>query len=100
MWYRFSKNKVKGQLRIDSAQVAWYDMEKGGCCFDESWITHRGDDVETLQNIGMWLTYVELDENADKRDKSRVFIYMDDGDRYELKLEKLDKEKRYNNFYD
>lgn len=99
-WYRFFKDKVKGQLKIDKAQVAWYDMEYGGRCFDESWIVHNGDDVKTLQDIGMWLTYVELDENADKCDKSRVFIHMDDGNSYELKLVKLDKSKRYSNFYD
>ena len=99
-WYRFFKDKVKGQLRIDRAQVAWYDMDHGGKCFDESWIIHKGDDIKTLHRIGEWLTYVELDRNADKCDKSRVFIHMDDGESYELKLEKLDKNKRYNNFYD
>ena len=99
-WYRFFKDKVKGQLRIDRAQVALYDMERDGDCFDESFIVHKGDDVKTLQDIGMWLTYIELDENADKCDKSRVFIHMDDGERYELKLVKLDKNKRYSNFYD
>ena len=99
-WYRFLKDEVKGQLRIDRAQVAWYDMDHGGKCFDESWIVHKGDDIETLQHIGEWLTYVELDKDADKCDKSRVFIHMDDGERYELKLEKLDKNKRYSNFYD
>ena len=99
-WYRFFKDKVKGQLKIDRAQVAWYDMERGGSCFDESWIVHKGDDVKTLKDIGMWLTYVELDENVDKCDKSRVFIHMDDGELYELKLVKLDKNKRYSNFYD
>jgi hypothetical protein len=97
-WYRFFKDKVKGQLKIDRAQVAWYDMDRNGDCFDESWIIHEGDDVQTLQSIGMWLTYVELDEN--KCDKSRVFIHMDDGEQYELKLIKLDKNKRYSNFYD
>ena len=99
-WYRFFKDKVKGQLRIDKAQVAWYDMERDGSCFDESWIINKGDDVETLQHIGMWLTYIELDENSTKCDKSRVFIHMDNGERYELKLVKLDKNKRYSNFYD
>ena len=99
-WYRFLKDKVKGQLRIDKAQVAWYDMERGGSCFDESWIIHKGNDRETLESIGMWLTYVELDESADKCDKSRVFIHMDDVERYELKLIKLDKNKRYSKFYD
>ena len=99
-WYRFFKDKIKGQLRIDRVQVCWYDMERNGYCFDESWIMHKGDDVKTLQGIGMWLPYVELDKNADKCDKSRVFIHMDDGEVYELKLEKLDKNKRYSNFYD
>lgn len=99
-WYRFFKDKVKGQLRIDKVQVAWYDMERGGSCFDEDWIIHKGDDVKTLQEIGMCLTYVELDKDADKCDKSRVFIHMDDGEQYELKLVKLDKNKRYSNFYD
>lgn len=100
-WYRFFKDKVKGQLKVDKVQVAWYDMEHNGSCFDESWITHKGDDVKTLQNIGMWLPYVELDLDADKCDKSRVFIYMDDGDTYELRMEKLSKEqlKQCGEFY-
>lgn len=99
-WYRFFKGAIKGQLRIDKVQVAWYDMERGGSCFDESWVIHKGDDIETLQHIGMWLTYVELDENENKRDKSRVFIHMDDGEQYELKLEKIEKGRRCNKFYE
>lgn len=89
-WYRFFKDKVKGQLRVNRAQVCWYDMEQGGICFDESWIFHKDDDVKTLQSIGEWLPYVELDLNADKCDKSRVFIHMDDGSVYELLMKKID----------
>ena len=93
MWYRFFKDKVKGQLKIDKVQVCWYDMERGGSCFDESWLVHKGNDVETLEHIGHWLTYVELDLNANKCDKSRVFIHMDDGEVYELLTKKLSKEE-------
>lgn len=93
MWYRFFKDKVKGQLKIDKVQVCWYDMERGGSCFDESWFVHKGNDTKTLEHIGKWLTYVELDLNADKCDKSRVFIHMDDGDVYELLTKKLSKEE-------
>ena len=91
-WYRFFKDEVKGQLKVDRAHVAFYDMERGGSCFDESFIVHKGDDVETLHRIGEWLTYVETDE-VDKYDRSRVFIHMDDGSVYELLMKKIDKEQ-------
>ena len=98
-WYKFFKDEIKGKLRVDRAQVAWYDMERNGDCFDEDWILHKGDDVEMLQSIGECLTYIELDENADKCDKSRVFIHMDDGSVYELLAKKIDKGVRCSNFY-
>jgi hypothetical protein len=101
MWYKFLKDQPIGQLRVERAHLAWYDMERGGDCFDENFIFHQGNNVETLKSIGMWLPYVEMDINADKRDKSRVFICMDDGEVYELLLKKLTKEEfeKCNNFY-
>lgn len=100
-WYKFKEGEIKGKLRVERAQVAWYDMERNGDCFDENWIVHKGDDVEMLQSIGKYLlTYIELDENADKCDKSRVFIHMDNGDEYELLAKKIDKGVRCSNFYD
>ena len=92
-WYRFFKDKIKGQLKVDRAQVCFYDMTRGGSCFDESFVVPDGDDRKALQQIGMMLTYIELDPNANKRDKSRVFIHMDDGEVYELQMRKLSKEQ-------
>ena len=37
MWYKFIKGEPKGKLRINRVQVAWYDMENNGDCFDESY---------------------------------------------------------------
>ena len=101
-WYKFIEGEPLGRLRVDKAQVCWYDMERlNGDCFDEGWIVHKGDNVETLQRIGKCLTYIELDENENKYDKSRVFIHMDDGSVYELLMKKLSKEEwiKCDNFY-
>lgn len=101
MWYKFIEGEPRGRLRIDRVQVAWYDMDRNGDCFDEDWIMHNGDNIETLQKIGVNLPYIETDINANKCDKSRVFIHMDDGNVYELLMKKLDKKQlaACNNFY-
>ena len=92
-WYKFEKGKTKGQLKVGRAQVCWYDMTRGGSCFDESFVVPDGDDRKTLQQIGMMLTYVETDPSAKKCDKSRVFIHMDDGSVYELEMRKLSEKQ-------
>ena len=101
-WYKFIEGEPIGRLRVDKAQVCWYDMERlNGGCFDEDWIIHKGDDIETLERIGKCLTSIELDLNANKCYKSRVFIQMDDGSEYELLMKKIDKDRvrEYSNFY-
>ena len=47
------------------------------------------------------LKIVETVEDENNSDRSRVFVHMDNGDVYELKMEKLSKEQleHYNNFY-
>lgn len=92
MWYKFEKGVPIGSPRIKHYQVAWYDMERNGDCFDESF--HKPE------NINKVITYVETIEDEGHRDRARVFAIFDDGDEYELKLVKLDKNKRYSNFYD
>lgn len=78
--------------KIKEYQIAWYDMERNGNCFDESFYPPK--------KINEVIDYVETIENENWRDRRRVFVYFDNGDRYELKLEKLDASKRYSNFYD
>ena len=92
-WYRFIKGEIKGRLKVKRAQVCFYDMTRGGSCFDESFIENDGDDVETLEEMGKWLTYIETDPNANNCDKSRVFVHMDDGEVYELQMRKLSPEE-------
>lgn len=102
MWFKFEKEKSKGKLRIKHVQVAWYDMERNGDCFDESFIFPVPEnESKTLKNIGMILPYVETVEDEGKSDRSRVFVHFDNDDVYELKMEKLSNEQieKCSNFY-
>ena len=103
MWWHFKKGKPKGKLRIERIQVAWYDMEHNGDCFDESIIKNGGDEKDILNRLGLLITYVDMDEDTDKNkvDRSRVFVYMDNGDCYELHVRKLTKkqQRECTNFY-
>lgn len=78
--------------KIIGYHVAWYNMERDGSCFDESFYPP--------EKINEVINHVETVENENWCDRTRVFVRMDNGDEYELKLEKLDKNKRYSNFYD
>ena len=55
MWYRFEKGESKGKLRVERVQVAWYDMEQNGDCFDEDFVLPKDNDAKTLENRGMIL---------------------------------------------
>lgn len=101
MWFKFKKGKSNGELRVKQAQVCWYDMTQNGDCFDESWIIPKNNDIKTLENIGHILPYVETSEDESKQDRSRVFVHMDNGDVYELLMNKLSKDQfqECNNFY-
>lgn len=102
MWFKFRKGISKGILRVKNVQIAWYDMERNGECFDESFVLPSPEgESKTLENIGMILPYVETEEDKTKSDRSRVFVHFDNGDVYELKMEKLSKEQiaKCNNFY-
>ena len=98
MWYKFIKGEPLGKLKVNRVQTCWYDWESSGDCFDESWTMPGENDVETLKEIGMRLPYVGTVEG---NGGSRVFIHMDDGDVYELLLNKLSKEQHAecNNFF-
>lgn len=93
MWFKFKKGEPKGKLRVKQVQLAWYDMERNGDCFDESWILPSGDDQEMLKSVGTWLPYVETVEDEGKCDRSRLFVHMDNGDVYELLMKKLSREE-------
>lgn len=92
MWYRFEKGNPFGIPRVKEYQVAWYDMDMDGSCFDESF--YQPDE------IGMVIPYVETIEDENHHDRSRVFVHFDNGDIYELKLEKIEKGRRCSKFYD
>ena len=68
-------------------------MEQNGDCFDEDFVEHDG--------IDRVIPYVETIKDENKTDRSRVFVHIDNGDVYELKMEKLSKEEfeKCNNFY-
>ena len=103
MWWKFKKGDPKGELRVEQVQVAWYDMKNNGDCFDESFIKNDGNDKELLNRLGICTTYVDMNEDADKDKvyRSRVFVYMDNCDCYELEMRKLNKEQQIEcrNFY-
>ena len=81
MWYRFEEGEPFGIPRIKEYQVAWYDMEHNGSCFDESF--YKPYQINTV------ITYVETIEDINNCNRTRVFVNFDNGDVYELKLHKL-----------
>ena len=95
MWWKFKKGEPKGKLRIKRLQVCWYDMENDGRCFDESFIENDGDEKDLLNKLGLWTTYVDMNDESDKnkKDRSRVFVHMDNGEVYELVMNKLSSEQ-------
>lgn len=85
MWYKFEKGNSIGIPRIKQYQVAFYDMLRNGTCFDESF--YGPDEIDEV------MPYVETIEDVGKNDRTRVFVHFDDGDIYELKLEKINRER-------
>lgn len=92
MWYRFEEGNPVGIPRIKDYQVAFYDMTRNGNCFDESFF--KPNEIENA------ITYVETIEDEGNNDRCRVFAHFDNGDEYELKLEKMDKNRKRGKFYD
>ena len=92
MWYKFEDGNPIGTPRIKGYQVAWYDMDMfNGDCFDESF--YKPEDIDKV------ITYVETVEDENHCDRTRVFAIFDDGEQYELKLERIEG-RRCSNFYD
>ena len=85
MLYRFEPNSFKGICRVKNIQIAWYDMEHNGDCFDEDF----ENITESIKHI---LAYVETYEDHNKIDRSKVFINMDNGDKYELIMRKCESD--------
>lgn len=93
MWYRFEEGNPFGIPRIKNYQVAFYDVNRGYKCFDESFF--KPDEINNA------ITYVETEEDENSPDnRRRVFAHFDNGDMYELKLEKIDNKSNCSNFYD
>lgn len=79
MWYK------NGVPRIKNYHLAWYDMVRDGKCFDESF--YEPNEISEV------MPYVETVEDEGNPDRSRVFVNFDDGDVYELKLARVNKDK-------
>ena len=92
MWYRFEKDNPIGIPRIKKYQVAFYNMERNGDCFDEGF--YKPEDIDLA------IIHVETVEDISNFVRTRVFAHFDDGEQYELKLEKIEKGRRCSNFYD
>lgn len=75
---------------IENYQVAWYDMERDGYCFEEDF--HDSND---FHSTGIACSYVMFpeEEKEDLSDKRRVFINCKDGTSYELVAKKVDSSK-------
>ena len=86
MWYRFEEGNPVGIPRIVDYQVAFYDMTMRGECFDEAFF--KPEDINHV------ITYVETVEDEGASDRCRVFAHFDNGDEYELKLVKVDPNRR------
>lgn len=92
MWYRFEEGNPVGIPRIKNYQVAFYDVNNNYDCFDESFF--KPDEINNA------ITYVETEEDEDSPDnRRRVFANFDNGDMYELKLEKIYNKNNCSNFY-
>lgn len=83
MWYRFEEGNPVGILDVKYYQVAWYDMENDGACFDEEFVSPDA--------IGDIIAYVETEGDKNKATRSKVFVHFGNGDSYELKLEKINE---------
>lgn len=82
MWYRFEEGNPVGIPRIKQYQVAFYDISRDGKCFDETFF--KPDEIDNA------ITYVETVEDENNKDnRCKVFAHFDNGDIYELKLEKI-----------
>lgn len=91
MWYRFKEGIHEAIPRVIGYQVALYDMTRGGKCFDESFF--KPDDIDNV------ITFAETIEDIGNQDRRKVFVHFDNGDVYEIKLEKVDNRTR-GRFYD
>lgn len=80
-WYRFEDNDSLGIFNVKEYQVAWYE---DGICFDEDW--YGPDQISDV------VPYVETEEDKNNIDHSRVFVIFENGDKYEIKLEKVNEE--------
>jgi hypothetical protein len=86
MWYRYKESIHKTIPRVVSYQVAFYDMTRGGKCFDESFFPP--DDIDNV------ITFTETIEDINSETRRKVFVHFDNGDIYELKLEMVDNRRR------
>jgi hypothetical protein len=91
--YRFEEGNPVGICKFKEAVIAFYDMDQlNGDCFDESRISDVNIPLEQI------LAYVETEEDIEKLDRSRVFVYMEDDKKYELVMNPINTS--CSNFYD
>lgn len=88
MKYIFRDNNLLslGEIPIKNIQIAYYDMEKGGKCFDEYYITPEEFNAHELM-------YISTDEDENDVKKTKVFVHHMNGSIYELQLKKLTEQE-------
>ena len=98
-WYKFTEGESVGRIRVNEMHIAWYDMEHNGLCYNEDIVSFNENDSNTdiLEEIGRRLPYTEIPHEK-KCDKSRVFLYFDNGEEYELTLRKIEKNENTSRF--
>lgn len=76
---------ILGEYPVEEFQVCHYDGTylKDGDCFDESFIAPKDFDASLLSAVET------ASEKLSNGDHTRLFVYMKNGDAYELELRKL-----------
>ena len=87
MWYRFEKGNPKGICRVKHFQIAWYDMERNGSCFDEDFVAVFMDWLETNMD--------KINLDAVMKDPKSVYLpkkYVNDPAGSQILIKKLSKD--------
>lgn len=81
----FDLEKDMWDEKIKGYQVAWYSMDYGGSCTDE--------DFYPPEKINEVIEHVETVKNEGNLTRRRVFVFLNDGEQYELSMRKLTDEQ-------
>lgn len=84
-------------MELEKYQVAWYDMSKGGKCFDEFF--HYPEEANDVIDSIILDVGEPFENNESYSTRARAFAHFDNGDIYELKFEKVDAKQDRGYYY-